>query len=128
MWMIVFSCMLVIVLGAFALILSYYRKAPLSWFFSVVVAVMFVFLIFSAAPKTLGYGRVPMEITDYAKWFDEGKVYQVLSSVEEGASQVLLVKEDHGMIRSKLYAIRVEKKSIPPQRFVLLDGKPFEIK
>lgn len=84
--------------------------------------VFFIILVGGFAPYELGQGRVPNEAEDLAKRLDAGVMYQVLSSSKNGDGHILLVKKAE---KSDLYALRV--KTIPPEHFVLVDGKPVAI-
>ena len=84
--------------------------------------VFFIILVGGFAPYELGQGRVPDEAEDLAKRLDAGVMYQVLSSSKNGDGHILLVKKAE---KSDLYALRV--KTIPPEHFVLVDGKPVAI-
>ena len=92
-------------------------------FLSCVVGVgLYLILVGIVAPRELGHGQVPAKAEDLAKRLDAGVMYQVLSSSKNGDGHILLVKKAE---KSDLYALRV--KTIPPEHFVLVDGKPVAI-
>lgn len=90
--------------------------------FSVIGAFILAFCLISGS--VINVGDVGSESWLYSSYLDDGTVYEVHHVTNVGSDHIILVQEKD---RDAFKAIRVTG-PLPPQEFMLADGKPVAVK
>ena len=101
------------------------KEIAKAWLLGVVSLSFFTLTTLGVAPVEFGYGVVSGAVQPYSLRLKAGEVYQLVTSVQDGETQVLFVKKVTS--DKAFFAIRVTGKTTPPEYFTLIKGEPAAI-
>lgn len=115
-----FIMMVVCVVGAF--LKSSDGESGPATVLGVVAALLCVLTIFWTAPYHFGYGHVTSVIEELDTRLDDGATYQRSYFEGHGTSYLVVVK-----VFGTYKTMAIRTNTVPPELFVMVDGKPVAI-